>query len=80
MYEKGKVVGSICHGGWVLVSAGILKGKKVTSFSAIKDDVVNAGAKYVDREVQVDKNLITSRTPADIPAFCREIAASLSGK
>ena len=80
MDRAGKTVAAICHGGWVLASAGILKGRTVPCFSAIQDDVVNAGAKYVDREVQVDKNLITSRTPADIPAFCREIAASLSGK
>jgi protease I len=73
MHEKGKVVASICHGGWVLVSAGILKGRKATSFSAIKDDIVNAGADYIDKEVVVDENLITSRTPYDLPAFCREI-------
>ena len=73
MYEKGKVVASICHGGWVLVSAGILKGKKATAFSAIKDDMINAGAEYLDKEVVVDGNLITSRNPYDLPAFCREI-------
>jgi len=73
MFEKGKIVASICHGGWVLVSAGILKGKTVTGFSAIKDDLVNAGAKFVDKEVVVDGNLITSRNPYDLPAFCREI-------
>jgi protease I len=55
---------------WVLVSAGILKGKLVTSFSAIKDDVVNAGARWVDQEVVVDGNLITARKPDDLPAFC----------
>lgn len=73
LYRKGKVVASICHGGWVLVSAGILKGKKATSFSAIKDDLINAGAAFLDREVVVDGNLITSRNPYDLPAFCREI-------
>jgi len=73
MFNKGKVVASICHGGWVLVSAGILKGKTATSFSAIKDDLINAGAKYVDKEVVVDGNLVTSRNPYDLPAFCREI-------
>lgn len=73
MFKKGKVVASICHGGWVLVSAGILKGKKATSFSAIKDDVVNAGASFLDKEVVVDGNLVTSRNPYDLPAFCREI-------
>jgi len=73
MFVKGKVVASICHGGWVLVSAGILKGRRATSFHAIKDDVVNAGAEYLDKEVVVDGNLITSRNPYDLPAFCREI-------
>ena len=77
IYEKGKVVASICHGGWVLVSAKLLKGKKATSFSAIKDDVVNAGAAFFDKEVVVDDNLITSRNPYDLPAFCREIIKRL---
>ena len=77
MYNKGKVVAAICHGGWVLVSAGILKGKKVTGFSAIKDDLVNAGAQFIDRQVVVDGNLITSRNPYDLPAFCREIIKKL---
>ena len=73
MFEKGKIVACICHGGWVLVSAGILKGKKVTGFSAIKDDLINAGAEFLDKEVVVDGNLITSRNPYDLPVFCTEI-------
>ncbi|MEK6563410.1 MAG: type 1 glutamine amidotransferase domain-containing protein [Candidatus Omnitrophota bacterium] len=73
MDRTGKIVASICHGGWVLASAGILKGRKITAFSAIKDDMVNAGAEFFDREVVVDGNLITSRNPYDLPAFCREI-------
>lgn len=77
LYTQGKVVASICHGGWVLVSAGILQGKKATSFSAIKDDMINAGAQFLDKEVVVDGNLITSRTPYDLPAFCREIIKQL---
>ncbi len=77
-FEKGKVVASICHGPWVLISAGILKGRTATCFFAIKDDVMNAGANYVDREVVRDGNLITSRMPADLPAFCREIIQALS--
>ena len=77
LFLKGKVVASICHGGWVLCSAGILKNKKATSFSAIKDDMVNAGAKFMDKEVVVDKNLITSRNPYDLPAFCKEIVKKL---
>ena len=77
MNKKRKIIAAICHGGWMLASAGILKAKKATSFYAIKDDLVNAGAKYVDREVVVDGNLITSRTPYDLPAFCREILRKL---
>lgn len=72
MYEQGKLVAAICHAGWVLVSAGILKGKNATCFFAIKDDLINAGARYIDQEVVVDGNLITSRNPNDLPAFCRE--------
>ena len=75
--EQGKVVAAICHAGWVLVSAGILKGRMATCFSAIKDDVINAGATYLDQEVVQDGNLITSRTPGDLPAFCRTIIAAL---
>ena len=77
MFNQGKVVASICHGGWVLASAGVLKGKKATSFSAIKDDVINAGAEFLDKEVVVDGNLITSRNPYDLPAFCRKIIKKL---
>ena len=77
-HQQGKVIGAICHAGWLLVSAGILKGKTVTCFSAIKDDVVNAGATYVDRDVVRDGNLITSRKPDDLPAFMREILSALS--
>lgn len=77
MGEAGKVVAAICHAGWMLASAGILKGKTATSFFAIKDDMVNAGAKWVDKEVVVDGNLITSRMPSDIPAFCRELVKAL---
>ena len=73
IHDEGKVVASICHGGWMLVSAGILKGKKATSFFAIKDDLIAAGAKWVDEEVVVDKNLITSRKPEDLTAFTVEI-------
>ena len=80
LYNDGKIVACICHGGWVLISAGILKGKKVTSFSAIKDDMINAGAEFLDKEVVVDGNLITSRNPYDLPAFCREIIRQLKRK
>jgi len=76
---KGKVVAAICHAGWMLASADVLQGRTVTSVSAIKDDLVHAGAKYVDAEVVVDHNLITSRQPGDLPAFCRAIIAALGG-
>ncbi len=76
-FNQGKIVAASCHAGWVLVSAQILKGKKATCFSSIKDDVINAGATYLDQEVVRDGNLITSRTPDDLPAFCREIISAL---
>lgn len=75
--QQGGVVASICHGLWVLASARVLRGRTVTCFHAIKDDVIHAGAHYVDREVVVDKNMITSRMPDDLPAFCREIIGAL---
>jgi protease I len=68
--KAGKMVSAICHGPWVLCSSRMLKGRKVTSFYAIKDDVINAGADWVDAEVVVDRNLVTSRKPEDLPAFC----------
>jgi protease I len=73
MMERDKVVAAICHAGWMLASAKILQGKKMTSFFAIKDDMVNAGADWVDQEVVVDGKLVTSRTPDDLPAFMRSI-------
>lgn len=74
--QQEKIVAAICHAGWMLVSAGVLKGRTVTSFFAIKDDLVNAGAKWRDHEVVVDRNMITSRTPDDLPAFMRTIVAA----
>ncbi|MCS6953052.1 MAG: type 1 glutamine amidotransferase [Bryobacteraceae bacterium] len=78
MDAESKLVAAICHAGWVLCSAGILKGRRVTCFSAIKDDVVNAGAIYEDAEVVVDRNLVTSRKPDDLPAFCRAAISVLT--
>jgi len=80
MDAQGKLVASICHAGWVLCSAGILKGRRATCFFAIKDDLVNAGALYEDAEVVVDRNLVTSRKPDDLPAFCRASIAVLAAK
>jgi len=76
-HEQGKVVAAICHAGWMLASANIVRGKTVTSFRSIKDDMVNAGANWVDREVVRDGMLITSRMPADLPAFMRTTVAAL---
>ena len=76
--QHGKVVAAICHAGWMLASAGVIKGRKVTSFFSIKDDMVNAGGQWVDQEVVVDGSLITSRKPDDLPAFCREIVKALT--
>src|SRR5882724_13247884 len=73
MAEQGKVVAAICHGPWVLCSTQALKGREATCFFAIKDDVINAGGKYVDAEVVRDGNLITSRKPDDLPAFLQTI-------
>ncbi|OGR51266.1 MAG: protease [Elusimicrobia bacterium RIFCSPLOWO2_02_FULL_39_32] len=78
MHKAGKLIASICHGGWVLASCGIIEKRTLTSFFAIKDDLINAGAKFVDKEVVVDKNLITSRTPDDLPLFVFEIIKNLS--
>jgi protease I len=75
---QGKVVAAICHAGWMLASADVVKGKKATCFFAIKDDLINAGATYVDAEVVRDGNLVTSRVPSDLPAFCRTIIGALS--
>ena len=80
MDKAGKTIAFICHAGWVPASAGILKGRTVTSFFAIKDDLVHAGAKWVDKAVVVDKNLITSRQPADLPAFCKALVKALGLK
>jgi protease I len=76
---QGKLVAAICHGPWVLCSADVLRGKRATSFIAIKDDVVNAGAIWEDSEVVVDGNLVTSRKPDDLPAFCLACIAVVKG-
>jgi protease I len=73
----GKLVAAICHGGWVLASAGVVRGRTVTGYFSIRDDLTNAGANYVDQEVVRDGNLVTSRQPSDLPAFCREAIAAL---
>jgi protease I len=76
--DQGKIVAAICHAGWVLASAEVVDGKTLTSVPAIKDDLIHAGATWVDQEVVRDGNLITSRLPKDLPAFCREIITALA--
>ena len=77
IYQAGKPVAFICHAGWVPISAKILKGKRATSVRAIKDDMENAGVIWEDSAVVVDDNLISSRTPADLPQFCKALIAAL---
>jgi protease I len=77
-FDEGKPVAAICHGPWTLIDAGVVRGRKVTSYSSIQEDLKNAGADWSDREVVVDGNLVTSRKPDDIPAFNRELAMLLA--
>jgi protease I len=76
----GKLLGVICHGGWVPASAGVLKGRTMTCTPGIKDDVMNAGAEYVDRPVVVDGNLVTARRPPDLPAYGQALVEALAGQ
>ncbi|MCL4402789.1 MAG: type 1 glutamine amidotransferase [Acidobacteria bacterium] len=71
--DSGKPMAAICHAPWVLISAGVARGRRMTGYHTIQDDIQNAGAAFLDREVVVDQNLITSRQPSDLPAFNREI-------
>jgi protease I len=80
MARRGKIVAAICHGAWMLASAEVVAGKNLTCFFSIKDDLVHAGANYQDAEVVMDGNLITSRQPADLPAFLAAIIAALGGE
>ena len=80
MAEKNKLVAYICHAGWVAISAKIVAGRQVTSFSSIKDDLENAGARWIDQEVVRDGNLVSSRKPDDLPAFCRTIIEALANR
>ena len=77
--ESGKPVAAICHGPWTLIEAGVATGRTLTSFPSIRTDLRNAGANVVDEEVVVDKNLITSRSPEDLPAFSAAIVSQLAG-
>ena len=73
-----KPIAAICHGAWILTDADALRGKTVTSYPSVRTDLVNAGATWVDREVVVDENLITSRTPQDLAAFNEQIVAQMA--
>lgn len=77
MGQTGKPTAAICHGPWMLVSAGLLDGAEATSFHSIKDDVINAGATWHDKEVVRSEDIITSRSPDDLPAFMKEVLAAL---
>lgn len=79
-FEQGKPVAFICHGGWIPISAGILRGRRATGSLGIKDDLVNAGATWMDEAVVVDGNLISSRTPADLPRFAQALASAIQDR
>lgn len=76
--DAGKPIAVICHGGWILSSAGVVRGKNMTSWPSLKDDLSNAGANRVDKDVVVDVQLISSRSPDDLPAFNKVLLAALS--
>lgn len=79
MYEAGKIIAAICHGPQVLISAGLVKGKRVTAYKAVMDDLINAGALFEDAPALRDGNLITGRVPDDLPEFCQLIIEALLG-
>ncbi|SDS94415.1 protease I [Paenibacillaceae bacterium GAS479] len=78
--EEGKTIAAICHGPQILISAGLAKGRTLTCYAALRDDLANAGANYVDQEVVVDKNFVTSRMPQDEPAFIRETLKGIQSR
>lgn len=79
LHEAGKMIATICHGPWVLISAGIVRGRTLTSTVGIRDDVTNAGAVWVDRPVVVDGNIVSARVPADLPEFGATMVDVLAG-
>jgi protease I len=79
-FKAGKPVGAICHGPIMLIEAGVLRGRRLTSFPSIQTDARNAGARWTNQTVVVDRNLVTSRKPADIPAFNRQILKAFGAR
>ena len=77
-FKAGKPVGAICHGPWTLIDAGVIRGRKVTSYESIQSDLKNAGAEWLDQEVVVDNGLVTSRKPDDLPAFNAKLVEEIS--
>lgn len=77
-FDKGKPVGAICHGPWTLINAGVVQGRVMTSWPSLRQDLVNAGARWTDEEVVTDRRLVTSRKPADLPAFNRTLAKEIA--
>lgn len=77
-FAEGKPVGAICHGPWTLINAGAAKGRLMTSWPSLRQDLINAGARWTDEEVVVDHGLVTSRKPADIPAFNRKLIEEIA--
>jgi protease I len=77
-FEQHKPVGVICHGSWILIEAGVVDGRTITSWPSLCTDLVNAGARWVDEEVVVDEGLVSSRKPDDLPAFCAKVVEEIA--
>jgi protease I len=77
-YDAGKPIAAVCHGPWSLIDAGVVRGKKMTSWPSLRADLTNAGARWVDEEVVVDEGIVTSRKPADLPAFNRKLLEAIA--